>query len=213
MTHLPTKAVLFDSDGTLVDTERISNEVMCLCLGRHGIDLGLDEAVREWSGVDIHVMLRTLQERTSVTLPSDFLDGFRVEQMVELEERTLPIPGAPELLDALELPRAVVSNAPVKKVSMCLRAAGLMDRFDPKRIFSAYDVGVWKPAPDVYLHAAQAIGTDPAACAVVEDSASGVEAGRAAGMRVFAFDAHGHLPHWDDVTTIAALPDLLEHLS
>ncbi|MEO0663990.1 MAG: HAD-IA family hydrolase, partial [Planctomycetota bacterium] len=208
----PIEAVLFDSDGTLVDTETISNEVMCDVLGRHGIQVTVEEAVREWSGVDLHEMLRGLQERTRVTLPTDFLDRFRAEQKVALEERTEEIAGAGAMLGDLQLPRAVVSNAPVQKVSLCLRTAGLMHHFDPERIYSAYDVGVWKPAPDVYLHAAASIGVDPRRCAVVEDSVSGVEAGRAAGCRVFAYDAAGHLPDWPDVTRLDALPALLQHL-
>merc|ERR1712185_67422 len=105
------EAVLFDNDGTLVDSEAISNEVMVATLGRHGIQLGLEEAVTRWSGVDLHLMLRVLQEESGVTLPEDFLDEFRADQLVQLEARVEAIPGAAEVLRRLELPRAVVSNA------------------------------------------------------------------------------------------------------
>lgn len=212
MERSPIEAVLFDNDGTLVDSEAISNEVMVASLGRYGIELTLEEAVSRWSGVDLHVMMRTLQEQSGVTLPEDFLDEFRRDQLVQLEARVQPVPGAAEVLRRLELPRAVVSNAPVKKMALCLRTAGLMEFLDEQHLYSAYDVGKWKPDPAAYLHAAEAMGVAPERCAVVEDSVSGVEAGRNAGMRTFAFDHRGDLPEWPDVERLDALTDLLGRL-
>ena len=212
MERPPIEAVLFDNDGTLVDSEAISNEVMVATLGRHGIELGLEEAVTRWSGVDLHLMLRVLQEESGVTLPEDFLDEFRAGQLAELEARVEAMPGAAEVLRRLELPRAVVSNAPVTKIALCLRAAGLMEFIDERHLYSAYDVGKWKPDPASYLHAAGSMGVAPERCAVVEDSVSGVEAGRAAGMRTFAFDHRGELPDWPDVERLEALTDLLDRL-
>ena len=105
-----------------------------------------------------------------------------------------------------------MSNAPVTKIALCLRAAGLMEFIDERHLYSAYDVGKWKPDPAPYLHAARAMGIAPERCAVVEDSVSGVEAGRAAGMRTFAFDHRGDLPDWPDVERLEALTDLLARI-
>lgn len=212
MEHHPIRAVLFDNDGTLVDSERPTYAVLVDCLARHGIDLSLEEALEHWAGVDLRVTLRTLGERAGVTLPDDFLDVYRAEQLKALEAGVGPIDGAPEVLRSLPLPRAVVSNAPVVKMALCLRSAGLMEFLDEQHLYSAYDVGKWKPDPTVYLHAAAALGFEPKHCAVVEDSVSGVEAGRAAGMRVFALDAHGKLPGWDDVERLERLDDLLARI-
>lgn len=212
MHRAPIRAVLFDNDGTLVDSESISIEVMVAHLGRHGIPLDPDRAVAEWPGVDLHLMLRRVQEEHAVRLPEGFLDGFRAEQMSELGRRVQPVDGAAEVLARLDLPRAVVSNAPRAKMALCLGTAGLMGLLDERHLYSAYEIGAWKPAPDVYLHAAAAMGFAPEECAVVEDSVSGVEAGRAAGARVFSFDHRGDLPTWPDVERLGSLRDLLGRL-
>ena len=209
MERSPIEAVLFDNDGTLVDSEAISNEVMVTTLGRHGIELGLEEAVTRWSGVDLHLMLRVLQEESGVTLPGDFLDEFRAGQLAELEARVEAMPGAAEALRRLELPRAVVSNAPVTKIALCLRTAELMEFIDERHLYSAYDVGKWKPDPASYLHAARSMGVAPERCAVVEDSVSGATCLDAADA---VLDHRGELPDWPDVERLEALTDLLDRL-
>jgi HAD superfamily hydrolase (TIGR01509 family) len=119
-----------------------------------------------------------------------------------------PVDGVREALDAIDLPSCVASSGDHAKMAVTLGATGLLDRFRG-RIFSAADLpdGRGKPAPDLFLHAARAMGWDPGSTAVVEDSAPGVQAGRAAGMAVFAYrlDAEG-ATRFDDMR---ALPGLL----
>lgn len=96
-----------------------------------------------------------------------------------------PADGLTEVLDALTIPFCVASSGSHEKIAHSLHRAGLHDRF-AGRLYSATDVARGKPAPDLFLYAAEAMGADPAACAVIEDSPAGVAAARAAGMRVFA---------------------------
>lgn len=92
-------------------------------------------------------------------------------------------------LDAAGVPYCVASSGDHERIRAGLRAAGLSDRFDDARIFSADDVGRGKPWPDLFLHAAAQMGFEPATTVVVEDSPAGVQAGRAAGMRVLGYSA------------------------
>jgi beta-phosphoglucomutase-like phosphatase (HAD superfamily) len=105
----------------------------------------------------------------------------------------------------------VASNGPRHKIELVLGLTGLLPWFE-QRIFSAYDIGAWKPAPDLFLHAARQMGLAPADCAVVEDSASGIAAGLAAGMRVFALGAQPD--DWPaTVQHITGLADLPQRLA
>ena len=208
----PIHAVIFDSDGTLVETERVSYEVLASELDRHGIPMTLEEALSDWSGADMNEMLRVLQARANVELPKTFMDTFRAAQHIKLAVETEAIDGAMELLQDLVLPRGVASNAPVYKVELCLRTAGLIDHFDTDHIYSAYEVDAWKPKPDVFLHAASSMGFDPAHCAVVEDSGPGVRAACAAGMHVFALDPTGRMDLPGGVERLERLDHLLDRL-
>ena len=86
------------------------------------------------------------------------------------------------------------SNAPLDKIRLCLETTGLRGWFPDSAIFSAYQISVWKPEPDLFLKAANVLGVEPEKCAVVEDSIFGVKAGLAAGMQVFAYDPHNRIP-------------------
>jgi HAD superfamily hydrolase (TIGR01509 family) len=106
--------------------------------------------------------------------------------MEALEAELQPVDGVVEALDAITAPTCVASSGTHEKMRFTLGRTGLYERF-AGRIFSAQDVARGKPAPDLFLHAAHTLGADPAACAVVEDSRYGVQAARAAGMRVLAY--------------------------
>ena len=120
-----------------------------------------------------------------VRMPDEFVPELRRRSAVEFRRRLQPIDGAREVLAALTVPFCVVSNGPREKIELSLTVTGLRDLV-ADRVFSAYDIGSWKPHPGLFLHAAAALGVDPGECAVVEDSIAGVEAGVAAGMHVYA---------------------------
>jgi HAD superfamily hydrolase (TIGR01509 family) len=119
-------------------------------------------------------------------VPEGFVVEFRARCAARFELELEPVAGIEAVLAGLEVPFCVASNGPREKMDVSLRVAGLRDYFG-SRIVSAYEVGVFKPAPDLFLEAARVMGADPRRCAVIEDSVAGVRAGVAAEMSVFAY--------------------------
>lgn len=203
------KAVIFDNDGTLVDSETISLAVLIDCVAEQGLEISHEEAMERFAGNELSVVFREFEERLGRALPEDFLDSFRERQMGVLEERVQPVAGADELLSSMTVPFCVASNAPLNKVNLCLKSTGLIRHFDQSNIFSAYQLNVWKPEPDLFLMAAESLGVAAENCAVVEDSIFGLKAGLAAGMQVFGYDPHQKLPKdLGAVTFVKALNEL-----
>jgi HAD superfamily hydrolase (TIGR01509 family) len=178
--------IIFDSDGVLVDSEPIINRVFVQLLAECGHSLDYELTVREFSGATMADRLATMRQRLHWTPPPDFKAEFDRRLLDALEQELRPVPGVVPVLDSLECPWCVASNGSHHDISTRLRLAGLLERFNP-RLFSAADVAHAKPAPDLFLHAATAMGAAPDRCAVVEDSARGVQAGVSAGMTVFGF--------------------------
>jgi HAD superfamily hydrolase (TIGR01509 family) len=178
--------VIFDCDGVLVDSERIAVRIDAVVLARLGWKLTEPEIVERFVGRSEAYMAseieRALGRPLEVGWDDEFVPLYREALGAELE----PVDGIVEALDAISTPTCVASSSSHERLRFTLGLTGLLDRFDG-RIFSAADVANGKPAPDLFRHAATALGADPARCAVVEDSVYGVEAARAAGMRAFGY--------------------------
>ena len=202
--------MLFDCDGVLVDSERVAAECIVEFAARFGARFGIEEALERFTGARMADNLRDIEERGKCVLPDDFEASLRSHMAAEFESRLAPIDGAAALVESLDLPYCVVSNGPRPKMEVTLRIAGLLEHF-AGRIVSAYEVGVWKPDPGLFLHAARMLGTPPERCAVVEDSDYGIAAGVAAGMQVFALvpeERADAMP--DGVVAVASLAELHE---
>lgn len=205
MSDAQIQAVIFDNDGTLVDSENLSIAVLAEYVAEFGYEIELADAMTQWAGGELPKIFTKVESALGITLPEDHLDQFRTRQMAKLATDVEPIPGAAEMLEALSLPYCVASNAPLNKVGLCLDTTGLAKFFPEDRRFSAYQIEKWKPEPDLFLMAAEAIGIEPVHCAVLEDSLYGVEAGLNAGMHVFAFDPKSELELPDKVTRVCSL--------
>ncbi|WP_200949022.1 HAD family hydrolase [Frateuria sp. Soil773] len=179
-------AVIFDCDGTLVDSESLSNEVFAEALSAHGFPLTGREAMERFRGLELAACLREIEAALGRKLPAHFAIELRRRTAAIFRERLRPVDGAMELVQGLALPKCVASSGPREKIELSLSLTGLLAFFEG-RIFSCYEIGAWKPDPDIFLHAAARLGVPPGRCAVVEDSLPGIRAGLAAGMRVFAF--------------------------
>lgn len=177
--------VIFDCDGVLVDSERISHEVLIAMLAERGVAMSFDEAVDRFMGSSMQRCLEIVEQLCGAP-PAQFLPAFRARTFAAFEADLEPVPGILDALAALRLPCCVASNGPHEKMHVTLRRTGLMAQF-AGRVFSADDVAHPKPAPDLFLHAAARMNVDPAACLVVEDSPTGIAAARAAGMTAWGY--------------------------
>ena len=178
--------VIFDCDGVLVDSERLAIKVDVMVLARLGWALSEEEIVERFVGVsDLHFR-RAIEAQLGCTLPDDWEAEFQPLYRKAFSEKLRPVEGIVEALDRISLSTCVASSGTHEKMRFTLGLTGLYDRFDG-RIFSATEVVHGKPAPDLFLYAAERMGVSPRASVVVEDSVSGVAAARAAGMRVLAY--------------------------
>lgn len=198
MTARRFSAILFDCDGVLVDSEPITCGVLHTMLGELGWDLPLDECIRRFVGKAFKDEAHVIYRHTGPMVGDAWIAEFRDRRDDALRARLQPVPGAAEavrrIAAAVDVPVACVSGADRRKIVLQLAMTGIDDVFGD-RVFSGMEVPRSKPAPDVYLAAAAALGIDPAEAAVIEDSSAGVRAGIAAGATVFGFAADGPTYH------------------
>jgi HAD superfamily hydrolase (TIGR01509 family) len=176
--------VIFDCDGVLVDSERLAVRVEAEILSGLGWPLSQAEIVERFVGRSAGYMHQEIERQLGRSVDWDV--EFETRYRSVFERELVAVPGIVEALDEITVPVCVASSGSHDKMRFTLGRTGLLDRFEG-RIFSVDEVEQGKPAPDIFLFAAEKMGTAPARCAVVEDSASGVTAGLAAGMAVFAF--------------------------
>ncbi|WP_406172491.1 HAD family hydrolase [Streptomyces sp. NBC_00996] len=184
--------VIFDNDGVLVDSEPISNTILAAYLTELGHPTSYEESLRDYMGSAMHRIHEVVQERSGRQLPDDFDDVFHGRVFAAFERELEPVPGAVQVLEKLAadgVPYCVASSGSHERIRVGHRKTGLDRWFDEGRVFSSQDVGRGKPAPDLFLHAAERMGVPPQKCVVVEDSPLGVRAANAAGMDVYGFTA------------------------
>jgi HAD superfamily hydrolase (TIGR01509 family) len=180
--------VLFDNDGVLVDSERLSSRTLAAVLTGFGVPATPEACHRDFTGGTVALVRAVVEGRTGRPLPVTFETVYAERLAAAFAHELRASQGVPALLDrldALGIPYCVASNGSRARIEAALRATRLLDRF-AGRIFSAEQVAHPKPAPDLFLHAARAMGAAPGRCLVVEDTPPGIAAGRAAGMRVWA---------------------------
>lgn len=207
--------VIFDCDGVLVDSEPITNRALAHNLTDHGLPMDTQTCMDTFVGGTIKSVFERARAMGAV-LPEDWVERFYDIMCAELATSVEIIPGVEAVLDALDragIATCIGSNGPMRKMRITLERTGLWQRFEG-RIFSAHDVGIAKPEPGLFLHAANALGVGAAHCAVIEDSASGARAARAAAMTCYGYcaetpehrlTAHGAIPF----DTMRVLPALL----
>ncbi len=208
--HLPVvDAVIFDCDGTLVDSEPLALEVMLALAIEVGLPATVSHDISAFEGRSMDYALSVLAEQLGRPLPANFEPLLRLRMAEVFRERLELVPGARDVVQGLSLPCCVASNGPRHKIELTLGITGLLPHF-AGRIFSADEVRAWKPDPGLFLAAARAMGVEACRCAVVEDSVPGLQAGLAAGMTVYAFRPVRQIPAdlLPQVHTLAHLADL-----
>lgn len=182
----PIRLVIFDCDGVLVDSERIAVRVDVVVLAELGWVMTEAEVVERFMGRTDEYMVSQIEAHLGRPLAANWEEPFQRLYREAFEAGLKPVPGILEVLDEIATPTCVASSGTHERIRYTLGLTGLYTRF-VGRIFSASDVARGKPAPDLFLHAANRMGADPSECAVVEDSRYGIEAARAAGMRAFGY--------------------------
>jgi beta-phosphoglucomutase-like phosphatase (HAD superfamily) len=202
--------LIFDCDGVLVDSEVVVAPVVAGLFSAHGAVLGADEVLERYTGLANAEMIRQVARDFSVTFPDGFLDVLERAELDALERDLRPVPGMAALLDGFGglggeggVPMCVASSSAPERIRLSLEVTQLAGYFG-HNVFSAAEVARPKPAPDLFLRAAAAMGATPAECMVVEDSVFGVAAGVAAGMRVIGFTAASHGGSGADVMLLGA---------
>lgn len=209
MAARPIELVIFDCDGVLVDSEPISLAVLVDRLAAAGVTMDHEEAAERFLGKSLKTMSEILHDDYGLAVDDHFLEDMRKVLYARFREELKPIDGIRKTVEALSVPFCVASSSQPERIRLSLSVTGLIDCFEP-HIFSATMVRNGKPAPDLFLHASNAMGTDPDSCIVVEDSPAGVMAAKAAGMRVCAFAGGSHARNARHRQSLAQLqPDVL----
>jgi HAD superfamily hydrolase (TIGR01509 family) len=182
----PVELVIFDCDGVLVDSERIAVPIDRAVLAEVGWPMSETEVVERFLGRTDQAMADAVADHIGRPLPEGWIEEYQRRYREAFKTRLAAVDGVMEALDQIDVPTCVASSGTPENIRYRLILTGLYPRFDG-RIFSAVEVPMGKPAPDLFLHAAKRMGALPSRCAVVEDSRFGVEAARAAGMRAFGY--------------------------
>ena len=179
-----TKCILFDCDGTLVDSENITNRVVANMAGELGISMTLREAQIKFGGKTLDAVIYGMKEMSGKDIPADWLPRLVKEVSKAYETDLQPMEGIKKLLDSIDIPICVASNGEPRHVKGSLLLTGLNGYFN-ENVFTASEVNRPKPAPDLFLHAAQKMGFKPKDCVVIEDSIPGVTAAVNANIKVY----------------------------
>jgi HAD superfamily hydrolase (TIGR01509 family) len=180
--------VIFDCDGVLVDSELITNRVFAKMLNELGIPISIEEMFERFVGRSMPQCLEIITDLLGHPVPDGFVEDYYARSRAALQRELKAVPDIEMVLAALDPPFCVASSGTHEKMQTTLGVTGLLPLFSG-RIYSVTEVPRSKPFPDVYLYAARQQGIAPAACAVIEDTPTGVSAGVAAGMTVFGYCA------------------------
>ena len=184
----PTSCIIFDLDGTLIDSEPASNQALLDLLPELSDDLG--ELISRYRGRKLAEIFLDIETRLALKLPVDFEQTYRERVASIFDSELRAMPEAEEALSEIKLPMCVASSGPISKIRHALDLTGLSSFFG-EQIYSSYEVGFWKPDPRLFLHAADEMGFAPNHCVVVEDSPVGIAAAASAGMRAIQYIPRG----------------------
>ncbi len=201
------KCLIFDCDGTLVDSEYLCNLGLEIKLRDYGIESSANTMMEKYRGGKLADILQSIEKEHNISLKENFISEYRKLVHELFEKELTPCKGVPEFLNQNTLPVCVASSGPADKINKALEITDLKKYFG-NNIFSSYEINSWKPDPDIFLYAAEKMGVFPKECLVIEDSTKGLESGLAAGMKTILFDPMALYPHVDDSQRIDKMDEL-----
>jgi len=188
------KALIFDFDGVIADSEVLANTVLAEIVTELGVPTTVEDSYRTYLGKRFSEIIAEIERTVGRQLPLSFGDQYQTRTLDRFRQSLLPITGVREFIARFgHVPRCIASSSSPDRLALCLDVMNMTSLFDG-RVFSASNVERGKPYPDIFLHASASIGVPPNACIVIEDSPSGVTAARAAGCTVVGLLAAGHIP-------------------
>ena len=205
----PPALVIFDCDGVLVDSEPISISVLIDMIADAGGRIDEDEAYDRFLGKSLASICDILRDDYGLRMRSIQLEAMREKLYARFAQELQPIRGIKAAVRAIDCEKCVASSSQVERVRLSLTVTGLIDDLEG-HIFSSSMVQHGKPAPDLFLYAAESMHARPGDCLVIEDSLAGISAAKAAGMRVFGFTGGSHASRPSHLAAMRALePDLI----
>ena len=183
--------IIFDCDGVVVDSEILSCGCLLTLLHQYGIEVDLAEVYQRFLGRNFQTVADQYTVWRNEPVPDDFRAKWEAAIRLSFTASLHAMPEIADLLAGLKVPFCIASSSDLDRVTLSLSLAKLDDFFDG-RVFTSQMVKRGKPAPDLFLHAAAAMGVAPDRALVIEDSVSGVAAGKAAGMTVWGFVGGSH---------------------
>jgi HAD superfamily hydrolase (TIGR01509 family) len=203
------RLVIFDCDGVVADSELLATRVLQEGLAEQGVTLSHDEVVERFLGRSAETIANSLKSEFGLVLDTHAHETMQLRLFDLFRAELQAIDGIEALLAQLTVPYCMASSSQMARIDIALEATGLAHYFTG-RIFNAAMVARGKPAPDLFLHAAETMGVPPAQSLVIEDSPAGIEAAKRAGMRVIGFTGGGHAQGVGHrVAVAAAHPDLI----
>jgi len=218
MTKPKIKAIIFDCDGTLVDSETLGGHAMYEIAARYGCTLDAPTLVHACLGSNMAQSIELMNAHSPAPMPESFASEVRALMAQKFKSELTEMSGAKALLTELQtrgIPFAMATNGPRAKAELTLGLTGLLPFFkNPDTLFSAYEHDTFKPSPQLFLLAAECLNVAPENCAAIEDSWSGLMAGLAAKMQTFSLARLDTLtkPLSGKPTELASLIDLLKYL-
>jgi HAD superfamily hydrolase (TIGR01509 family) len=184
--------VIFDCDGVLIDSEIISARMLVAELSRLGLSIDLAYVERNFLGRSYPVVMETIRREFGLDLPPDFEANYREALLAAFQSELKVVPHVHDVLARISVPFCVATSSSPRRVEMSLKLVGLTALIGD-RAFTSTLVARGKPAPDLFLYAAEKMGARPERTLVIEDSLTGIRAGLAAGMTVWRFIGGSHL--------------------
>lgn len=187
------KLIIFDCDGVLIDSEYISSRIFAEALVAYGYPITTEDSIRRFTGVNAEAARQVILQESSVDIPTDYWDMQQNNLYDAFAKELLPL--IQPVLDKLkewQVRCCVASNSPKQYIQYCLNLTDQTDYFNNATIFTAEQVSKAKPAPDLFLLAAQEMGFAPENCLVIEDSPTGIKAALAAGMPMLGYLGGSH---------------------
>ena len=184
--------VIFDCDGVLIDSEIISAKMLVAELARLGVTIDLDYVARHFLGRSYPTVMQQIREEFGLNLPEAFEEQYRNRLLAAFERDLTIMPGIAEVIGALAVPYCIATSSSPRRARRSLEIVAFPG-LEETPLFTASMVEHGKPAPDLFLLAAEKMGVKPGDCLVIEDSLNGIRAAHAAGMEVLRFTGGTHL--------------------